>query len=387
MSSTAPPVFITRFSLSSRTAIGVQTKLLLEPLKDWRHLFWSASEFAEITPHSLRMESLPFSRMGILKRKTVPARLLQGLSWWKDDQLKPQLRRRLHAFLGQKIGMIYAAPLDLHDARRMKAVLEEIGRPFVLHLWDLLDQGQLDASEMKWLIANAQHVFSITQEIADAISLDRERKSLLRCTRLPSQAIAAPPVPGVPLRIVMIGDCGSYASGMNTLDQGVQLARQRGLRTQLVYIGRERGTLGWRQRLHQPLEVSGFLESDNDRDTALAGNQIAFLPGPQADPQVDPRSRFSIPSRSLDFMATGLPILGTVHPQSATAHYLKSLGTGTYLSMASSEDLASALLALSDSRTWESASRESLTGFRRNREEKNSFVSWMTGNLSSRPTS
>ena len=64
MSSTAPPVFITRFSLSSRTAIGVQTKLLLEPLKDWRHLFWSASEFAEITPHSLRMESLPFSRGG-----------------------------------------------------------------------------------------------------------------------------------------------------------------------------------------------------------------------------------------------------------------------------------------------------------------------------------
>ena len=78
---------------------------------------------------------------------------------------------------------------------------------------------------------------------------------------------------------------------------------------------------------------------------------------------------------------------GTVHPQSATAHYLKGLGTGTYLSMASSEDLASALLALSDSRTWESASRESLTGFRRNREEKNSFVSWMAGDLSSRPTS
>lgn len=375
------PLLLTRMSLSSRSAIGVQTKLLAEQLPEWHHVFWWAMEAKSLSNRSLRMESLLFSRLAVLKRDTAAARLLAPFSWWNGDKPKPKLLKRLGRFITQNTDMIYAAPLDLYDARRMQALLEAIGIPFVLHLWDLLDEGQRDAEPMRWLIDRAQHIFCITQEIAEIISPDGARTSLLRCHRPPSVAQAAAPARKGPLRIVMIGDCASYASGMDLLNEGAQLARARGLETQMVYIGREKATLSWRGRLEQSLEVSGFLKSDEDRDRALAAAHVAFVPGPQAAPESDPRSRFSIPSRVLDFMATGLPIMGTVHPRSATARYLEELGTDRFLSMESAEAIASALLALAGQPAWEECASESQEGFRRNQQETSLFVPWMTNQL------
>ena len=371
------PLLITRMSLSTRSAIGVQTNLLVDQLPEWRHAFWWAMESKSLSNRSLRMESLPFSRLAILKRDTAAARLLSPLSWWKGDQPKAKLLKHLRRFMGPDPGMIYAAPLDLYDARRMQAMLEALGLPYVLHLWDLLDANQRDAPPMRWLIEHACHVFCITQEIADAVSTGPGSTTLLRCHRRPSKAQATPPSGKDPLRIVMIGDCGSYASGMDLLNAGAKLARARRLDTQFVYIGREKATVSWRGRLEQPLEVSGFLESDDDRDRALASGHAAFLPGPYEDPETDPRSRFSIPSRVLDFMAIGLPIIGSVHPCSATAKYMNNLNVSRFAQARSGEDVANALLALADPATWAAASAASLVGYAESNADTSGFRQWM----------
>lgn len=339
-------------------------------------------EAGSLSDRSLRLESFPFSRLAVLKRDTTAAQLLAPFSWWAGDQPRPRLLKQLRRFIGPDPGMIYAAPLDLYDARRMQALLQALGLPFVLHLWDLLDVNQQDAPSMRWLIEHARHIFCISQEIAEAVSGDRASTSLLRCHRPPSREQAQAPDGSGPMRIVMIGDCGSYASGMSLLNEGVKLAKTRGIEVQLVYIGREKATLGWRDQLEQPLEISGFLESDDDRDRALAANHIAFLPGPQAAPESDPRSRFSIPSRVLDFMATGLPILGTVHPDSATAHYIQELGAECFIPTDTAEAFAEALSALASRPVWEQAAAASLEGFERNFHEKDLFLPWMTGQLS-----
>jgi hypothetical protein len=47
------PLFINRYSLSPRTAIGVQTLRLLGPHQDWLHFHWWSSSFQRPDPRSV----------------------------------------------------------------------------------------------------------------------------------------------------------------------------------------------------------------------------------------------------------------------------------------------------------------------------------------------
>jgi glycosyltransferase involved in cell wall biosynthesis len=125
------------------------------------------------------------------------------------------------------------------------------------------------------------------------------------------------------------------------------------------------------------VHVTGFTASNDERDRLLAQCHAGFLPGPLASPAMDSRSRFSIPSRVIDYMATGLPILGTVHPQSATSTYMEAFGLGGCLGVNSPELLAERLLALYDSSTWQWYSDLSLRGFLAAQQEKRALAKWM----------
>jgi hypothetical protein len=76
-------------------------------------------------------------------------------------------------------------------------------------------------------------------------------------------------------------------------------------------------------------------------------------------------------------MATDLPIAGTVHPESATAAYMKTFGLDGSLGTNSPELLAERLLALYDPTTWRFYSDMSRKGFLAAQREKGSLASWM----------
>jgi hypothetical protein len=93
------PLFINRFSLSSRTSVGIQTRRLLAPHSDWVHLHWWSSSFKQLDPRSILLENRFLSRYSFLHNVSF-MRFCEwlGMSAWIDDGLRPDWAARVEHF-------------------------------------------------------------------------------------------------------------------------------------------------------------------------------------------------------------------------------------------------------------------------------------------------
>ena len=373
-----PHLFLTAQSLSPRTPNGVQTRILLESFPEWKHLFWDAADFRVHDSRSTRIESLLFSRFSIFKRDPPPrlARALAGFSRWQKNTPKPALRRWLRTAVKNDVSAVFVSICSINDAERMQAILMELERPFVVHLWDMLDDDHMKSTAFRWLIESAAHVFCLTQEMVDHLSPARPDATILRFTRGPSRYVASAPAGG-PLRIGLIGNCRPYLDGLSVLNEALRILKRRDYPFSVVYVGSKKRQKEWGERLEGDVEVTGFVESGDERDLLLSQCHVGFLPGPLAPPAINALSKFSIPSRTLDFMATGLPITGTVHPQSATATYLETHRLGSGLGTNTPELLAEKLIELSESSRWRVYAERSLQGFESAQQESRTLEFWL----------
>ena len=358
------PLFLTRYSLSTKNAIGVQTNYFLEPHREWLHFYWRSKEFFSREPRSVRLENLIFSRVSFFHQINDHVQRLQrlGAGWWKDDQLRPGYARMLFERYQPRVSTIYAAPLESRDAKRIRQIIEIFGVPFVLHLWDFLDARIDDNEDLRWLIQRAAKIFCLSQPMLDEITPVRPDADRLVFCRKPSRTVAGPGGDQT-LRIVMIGDIYSYRHGLDLLDQAVQRLILRGAKITVCYLGREKSFRSLASSLTERLEPLGFVQGDENRDRELSKCHIGFLPGPYTDPNVDMRSRYSIPSRILDFLATGLPIVGTIQPKSATGIFCEKLGIQEHCFCRSAADVENSLIELLDQSNWLSAAAKSRQAF------------------------
>jgi len=349
------PLFLTPMSLSSQSAIGVQTKLMLEHFPDWRHLYWDARDFGASDPRSTSADSFLFTHFTVLKHEppTIAGRALSavGLTWWNRNELRERYVRRVVGCYGSLVNAAYAAPCSLRDSTRMRSILAALKKPFVLHLWDLLDKHQAGSEAFQWLLKSATKVFCVSEPLVDLLSPFRPDATILRFHRNPTSHLAAPPSTG-PLRIALIGNCRRYPEGLSLLREAVFLLKQNGVDSEVVYIGTRKNVNTWSSSLSKEVATTGFLASDDLRDEALAKCHVGFLPGPLEDPGKCMLSRFSIPSRVLDYMATRLPIIAAVHPSSATAMFLESIGLTDCILEPSAQRLARQLTSLSATEDW-----------------------------------
>lgn len=360
------PLFITPHSLLSKSAIGVQTKHLLADIPHFAHLYWSTAELRTFDPRSIRIESLLFARLSALQLDppSTVARMLAsiGFSWWDVNRLKPAKKKWLRNEFAGNVSAVYAAPCEIRDCERMKEILVALQRPFILHLWDLLDDHQLDSPAFKWLLENAAFVRCVSEAMVRQLAPIRPDASVLYPSRMPSSHRAQPPANGS-LRIALIGYCLPYVSGLRVLNQALQSMKSRQRRVELVYIGAAKAANRWSHSLSHKLDITGFISSDNEKDKLLSECHVGFLPGPLEPPVTDARSRFSIPSRVHDFMATGLPIVATVHSNSAAAHYMSDLGLKDCNAEGDPERLAENLMGLADPAIWRIQSQRSHAAF------------------------
>lgn len=374
------PLFVTPLSLSSRSAIGVQTKLMLEEFPDWRHLYWDASDLKTIDPRSERTETMLFARFPVLRYQpmNLPALILAkaGLSWWDHNDLRPHILARLQKRYGDEISAVYAAPCSIRDSERTKSILAALNKPFVIHLLDILDRDQLNSAAVQWLLRNAVHVLCISEPMIDYISPIRPNATILRFARKQACATAKPPQNRF-IRIALIGNCRRYPEGLSLLRDTLPILKSEGITTEVVYIGPKASTRTWSSPLADDVKATGFLPSDEARDRALALCHVGFLPGPLVSPSESMLSRFSIPSRVLDFLATGLPAIASVHADSATAIYLKKIGLENCSIGRSVEQLAEKLISLADPERWRLESDICRAAFNASQQEHSDLKLWM----------
>ena len=392
------PLFITCSSLSSRTPIGVQTRLFLEEFPDARHLFWEQDEFKFTEPHSTRAESALYSWFTLLKLKlaskriwnhasqsttkdsqTVPTLGLpkMGFSWWAGNSvLKPRFETRIVNRYAAKVSVIYAAPLSIHECERMKSILISLGKPFVVHLWDIKDKEQVNSAAFRWLLENAAHVFCLSEAMIDYLHPFRSDATVLRFMRKPSTHSGAPPENGV-LRIALLGNQKNYWDGLSVLRDALSILRERKIPAEVVHVGAKNKMRGGLPYLSHKVQMTGFLRSDEDRDRALATCHIGFLSGPLLPPRECNFSRFSIPSRIVDYLAVGLPVVATIHSDSATAIYMRKHGLKEAIVGGSAERTAERLIALRNAHYWRTESEASRRGFASSQQEKGNLKYWL----------
>ena len=89
------PLFINRFSLSPRTAIGVQTLRLMEPHQDSLHFHWWSSSLKQMDPRSVLFENTLLSRFFGNSREKLMLSLLG------DADVTPEELQRLRDAIQQ----------------------------------------------------------------------------------------------------------------------------------------------------------------------------------------------------------------------------------------------------------------------------------------------
>jgi hypothetical protein len=355
------PLFINRFSLSSRTSVGVQTGLLLAPHSDWLHFHWWSSSFKRLDPRSILLENRFLSRYSFLHNVRF-MRFCErlGMSAWVGDGLRPEWAARVENFRG-RVSCIYLAPLDEADALRCLYLANLIGAPFVLHLWDVLE-GDVRYGALGELVRRAQDVFCISQPLLNVVRSVRNGGELLSFTRERSLYHVEPPV-GSLLRVVMHGNIESYVEGLADVDVAIDLLKRRGITIEVSFVGSPQILRRCRTSLKKRVKVCGFQKTMHALDWELSNSHVAFLPGPKLDPKQDQRSRYSIPSRIIDYMALNLPIVGTVHPDSATGELIRTLGLGATGLCSGPEQIADCFLRLTEPGFWMEQSNRSREAF------------------------
>jgi Glycosyl transferases group 1 len=356
------PLFINRFSLSPHTAIGVQTLRLIDPHPDWLHFHWWSNSLKQMDARSVLFENTVLSRYSFLHHPTL-SRLFErvGVSSWVGSDLRPALAKRLTEQYQQRVSSTYVAPLSESDATRCLELTNLVGAPFVLHLWDVLN-GDVAKGALRELIDRAERVFCVSEPLLHDVSLIRGDAELLTFSRDPSAETAIAPGQG-PLRIVMHGNISSYAEGLDDLDQAITLLEPNGLRVEVSFLGSPKILRQTQTTIKKRVTVRGFFPTQQDLDRELGQAHVAFLPGPKLDPKFDLRSRYSIPSRVLDYMALGLPIVGTVHKSSATGGFVRKLGLDHAATCSGPEEIADCLMSLAHPAKWAEQSARSRDAF------------------------
>jgi glycosyltransferase involved in cell wall biosynthesis len=345
------PLFINRFSLSPRTSIGVQTLRLMSVHADSLHFHWWSNSLRQLDPRSVLLENALLSRYSFLHGARF-AGIVETLrmSSWKGNSLRPSLAKRITAQYRERVSCAYLAPLNEWDAKRCLTLIHMVGAPFVLHLWDVLS-GDIAKGALRELIDRAENVFCVSQALLGDVSLLSGDAELLSFSRNASPVTARPREHG-PLIIAMHGNITSYAEGLADLDQAISLLEARGVQVEVNFLGSPRILRQTRTPLKSRVRSLGFFPDQNALDQALSRAHVAFLPGPKLDPLRDLRSRYSIPSRVQDYLALGLPIVGTVHEASATGGFLRELGLEAATSCSQPQQIADWLLRLMPPDGW-----------------------------------
>ncbi|MFT3785424.1 MAG: hypothetical protein QM770_04570 [Tepidisphaeraceae bacterium] len=156
-----------------------------------------------------------------------------------------------------------------------------------------------------------------------------------------SEFVATAPTPNEPIRIVLGGR--PYPGGCELLARAWPEIEAMPRKVELTYVGPHYASIP--VSLRPMCKDAGFIADERAFRQFLARFHIAYVSGPDG---LDPFGRFSFPSRAVDYMMAGLPLLAAVHEQSATSQVLSRVrGCGARLA-ATPADVRQGLEALTE---------------------------------------
>jgi glycosyltransferase involved in cell wall biosynthesis len=344
-----------------RHGTGVQIKLFAGQLIEKPlHICWDDGRSVKDTYQPVcnlntsLLKVWPFRRgRGLVVR--MEAKL--GLTWGDSSRIAKRVKQFATAKTGKsRAYVIIASEEEAHIARR---ILDILDAEYVVNVMDYLHLGCAELSKFPHFAAilkRAKKIFALTPPIQMTLEKISGRKdiSILGVAREPVRKQPREFIPGTrPFEIVMMGSV-DYTRGIRELHNFCKGLDDIGLKYSLNYIG----TQEMRNRLGTQLPVNYHgVRLGAERDAILNSTHLAYLPGPDGDPAEDYLARFSFPSRLTDYFWHGLPVIGPLFEDSATAQMLGGLaGKGAWFSQDSKQLVAVVKNLAQKPQEWKSAS-------------------------------
>jgi hypothetical protein len=345
---------LTENELARNHGVAAQILQMVEG-SAFHHFHWHIGHGrkSEVRESLLLVDWLPnvFGLRGIVRR----LRRFTGLTWWRGTQVNTFLFRSYLRLHGLKFNVAYVVVGRESDAARALSILKTLDVPYIINMVDVMEEEGLDPASMpgiRQLLTGAQgHISllpSITREMQKFITLPiREIPPGKPVTKY----IARPPVSGERVRLIISGR--PYVGGCQVLAKALNEVEQSCGAIEIVYVGPHYHDLP--PELKPRCRDAGFAASDTDYQRFLAGAHIAFLSGPDTN---DMHGKWSFPSRTVDYLMAGLPILACVPKGSSTEEILTPISPDAVAFTRNGPDVRAAINRFTaDKQSWLAASR------------------------------
>lgn len=343
---------ITECALSRAHGTGAQVLRLFEGSDaDVRHYYFSA-DYAGLSEcaKSHRLQDPSWRWRG--KKIAMRVERGLGLSWWDGTTIRADRFRKLLAANGHAADVAYVVVACERDARRAASLLESLSCPYVVHVMDLYHRDGLCPREMPGfgqLVAGASSVLALNEAIAAEVA--KFHPSCLRTVPFGHTVTSAlARAADRPVRVVMAGK--PYPAGTDLIARAWPDVLRQFPRAELAYVGQHASSLP--RSLRRNVRNYGYVPDDSAFQRVLLESHVAYLSGPSED---DHFARYSVPSRTSDYLMAGLPTLACVAPESATGKFLAPLVPHAVRLVRSAEQVADGLRAFAgDAGSWRAAS-------------------------------
>src|SRR5205809_626470 len=292
-----------------------------------------------------------FGLGGIVRR----LRRFTGLTWWRGTQVNTSLFRSYLRVHGLKFNVAYVVVGRESDAARALSIVKTLRVPYVLHMMDIMESDGLKKETMPAigeLLAGASKVISllpsITREMQKFISAPIQEIPIgQKITSWTAREFSH----DQPIRLAMVGR--PYAAGCELLADAWETVKRSQRKIELVYYGAQYKDMS--RKLKQVCHNGGYFSDDEAYRKILAEAHLAFLSGPNAN---DMFGKWSFPSRTVDYLMAGLPILACVANGSSTEEILRPISPGGVAFTRNGPEICDAINRFTaDKQSWLAASR------------------------------
>ncbi|MGO8764079.1 MAG: hypothetical protein ACLQSR_02965 [Limisphaerales bacterium] len=345
---------LTENELARNHGTGAQILQMMEGCK-FHHFHWhiGPGRKSEVRESLLLVDWLPnvFGLRGIVRR----LRRLTGMNWWHGNQINRLMLQSYLRWHGLKFDVAYVVVARETDAARALSIVKALGVRYVVDLMDVMEDNGLDPvamPAMRELLTGAHGHISLLP------SITREMQKFVNAPiqEIPpgkplTKHIASPPANGERVRIIISGR--PYVGGCRLLATALKDIEETCRAVEIIYIGPHYQDLPSELKPH--CRDAGFVANDSDYQEFLAGTHLAYLSGPDTN---DMHGRWSFPSRTVDYLMAGLPVLACVPEGSSTEEVLKPIAPGGVAFTRTGPEICEAINGFTgDKQSWLAASR------------------------------
>lgn len=327
---------LTECALSRKHGTGAQLLRILEKSNvEFFHVYlthsWGGQSECD---RSFRLEDPRWTGRG--RRHIAKVERLLGLNWWNGDDVDTRKWQRLVDREKLQCDVAYVVVANESQALKFNSLLASMKVPYIVHVMDIYDDQGFNAHTMTGLarlFRGAMHNIALSEPIRIEIEkFGCKNVSIIPIGQDTTDKIATAPISGERINLLTVGK--PYAEGTQLLAEAWPAIKKAVPGIRLIYAGQHTKLIP--PELAADLDNRGYIADKQVYESLLAESHVAYLSGP-SDLQMF--GRFSIPSRTSDFLMAGLPVVAAVAEGSATAQFLKPLVPDAARFVAAAEQL------------------------------------------------